>query len=131
MYARPLKSQNLTLAPVPKRFKIIINPKSGKGKAKNIFKNDVLPILQAAGCKVVEHITSDRNGVSHVLTTNAAKEATAVAAQLDLQYYDAILCVGGDGIVHEVINGLANRKDGGDALNSIYIAAIPAGAVIL
>jgi sphingosine kinase len=112
---------------VPKRFKVIINPKSGRGKAKLIYKRDVLPILQAAGCNVVEQTDPGRTDVTHVVTTTAAKQAVTIAAQLPLDHFDAILCIGGDGNIHDVINGLANRPDGRKALGRISIATIPAG----
>jgi sphingosine kinase len=86
-----------------------------------------LPILQAAGCNIVEQIPENRTDVSHTVTTAAAREATTIAQNLNLDHYDAILCIGGDGIVHEVINGLANRSDGMDALNRMCIATVPAG----
>jgi Diacylglycerol kinase catalytic domain len=131
VYANPgshvIFSDNLTVAPVPKRFKVIINPKSGKGKAKLIYKRDVLPILQAAGCNVIEQSDPGRTDVTHVVTTTAAKQAVAIAAQLPLDHFDAILCVGGDGNVHDVVNGLANRSDSSKALGRIGIGTIPAG----
>ena len=86
-----------------------------------------MPILQAAGCNVAEQIPENKTDVSHVVTTAAAREAITIAQNLILNHYDAILCIGGDGIVHEIINGLANRTDGMDALNSMCIATIPAG----
>lgn len=86
-----------------------------------------MPILQAAGCNVVERIPENRTDVSHVVTTAAAREAITIAQNLILDHYDAILCIGGDGIVHEVINGLANRSDGMNALNGLCVAVIPAG----
>ena len=48
---------------------------------------------------------------------------------MDLQQFDAVLCVGGDGIIHEVINGMANRDDGGEALQRVAIGVIPAGTI--
>jgi sphingosine kinase len=88
-----------------------------------------LPILQAAGCRIVERVPEDKTGVSHVITTAAAGEAVKLAQELTFQDYDAILCIGGDGIVHEVINGLASRRDGSQALNNVAIATIPAGSI--
>jgi hypothetical protein len=54
-------------------------------------------------------------------------EATA----LNINAYDAILCVGGDGTVNEVVNGLANRPDARQALERLPIATIPAGSLLL
>lgn len=116
------------VAPPPKRFKIVINPKSGKGKAVGLFKKHVQPILEASGCDVVDQIRDGHRGqISHVFVTDRRGAAIDEMQRIDMQDYDAILCVGGDGTVHEVINGLAKRDDSGDALDSLAIGTIPAG----
>src|SRR2546423_11481169 len=127
-----LSSRYLIVAPPAKRFKIFINPKSGKGKAVKLFTTLVKPILVAAGCEIVDRI---RDGsppsISHVVVTTGPKEAMREAANIPLNNFDAILCVGGDGTVHEVVNGLANRPDGRLALDRLPIAMIPAGTSLL
>jgi len=52
--------------------------------------------------------------------------AHKVAQQLPLDY-DCIVAVSGDGLIHECLNGLADRPDAEDALK-IPIAPIPAGS---
>ena len=47
---------------------------------------------------------------------------------MDPTEYHAIVCVGGDGIVYEVVNGLASRQDGLAVLSSVPIAVIPSGS---
>lgn len=127
-----LSSRHLTVAPPAKRFKIFINPKSGKGKAVKLFTTLVKPILVAAGCDVVDQVrVGIRPTISHVFVTTGPKDAMKEAANITVQNYDAILCVGGDGTVHEVINGLANRSDGRQALEMLPIATIPAGTPLL
>jgi hypothetical protein len=118
----------LKVDPPPKRFKIIINPKSGKGKAVGLFNSLVRPILEASGCQVVDRIgDGERGEISHVHITTRPKEATEVMTRILDQHYDSVLCVGGDGTVHEVINGLANRPDGSRVLDRVTIGTIPAG----
>lgn len=41
-----------TEATARKRALVLVNPVGGKGKARSIVKETVLPILEAAGCKV-------------------------------------------------------------------------------
>ncbi|CAG8807329.1 17272_t:CDS:2, partial [Racocetra fulgida] len=54
---------------------------------------------------------------------NHAKE---IVKTIDLKPFDAIIVVSGDGIVHEVINGLLERENINDA--TIPIGVIPAGS---
>lgn len=42
--------------------------------------------------------------------------------------FDALVPVSGDGITHELLNGLASRPDALKALRSTVIAPIPAGS---
>jgi sphingosine kinase len=118
----------------PRRFRIILNPKSGKGKGFDIFRNDVVPILSSAGCNIVfqegaeTHPTYEYVDNSSVVTiTKRVGEAEAIAKGLQVNDFDTILCIGGDGTIHEAINGLANREDAGEALAKISIATVPAG----
>ncbi|CAG8495612.1 15529_t:CDS:2 [Acaulospora colombiana] len=98
-----------------KHLKIFINPNSGTGKAVKIFEKEVKPIFDAAGCKCDIVVTNGRDD---------AKRKIIEAS--DLQNYDAIVVVSGDGIVHEVVNGLLSRKD--ESFIKIPIGVIPAGS---
>lgn len=46
---------------------------------------------------------------------------------MDIEAYDAIVTVSGDGIIHEVINGFLQRKDARDAIKKVSLGIIPAG----
>jgi sphingosine kinase len=97
-----------------------------------LFTTLVKPILVAAGCEVVDRIKDgERGAISHVLVTSRPKEAIDEVSRINLDHYDAILCVGGDGTVHEVVNGLANRADASLALKRLPIGIIPAGNLLL
>jgi len=62
-----------------------------------------------------------------VVTTSAAGEAQQRAFDVDLTSTDAIICVSGDGLIHEVVNGLMTRPDAGAAMASLSLGVIPAG----
>ncbi|KAJ6491464.1 ATP-NAD kinase-like domain-containing protein [Mycena vulgaris] len=101
-----------------RRFLVVVNPHGGQGKAKQLWKEIIEPIFTAAGCVVYVQYTGP------VLSpTNAA----AIARNVDLTAYDALVPVSGDGIVNELINGLASRPDAVTALR-MPIAPIPAGS---
>ena len=109
------------------RFRIVVNPKSGSGKAFKIYRHHVEPFLRASGCQITQAEDPDRTNLSVLTITQAAGEAKDIAKNLDPQKYDVIVCIGGDGIVHEVINGFANRPDSRTVLANVPIAVIPAG----
>jgi sphingosine kinase len=112
------------------RFKIYINPVSGKKKGEKIYRKGVEPLLQAAGCAIHRTVQDGNTNYTHVVTTTGPGFATQDAAQIPVANFDAIMCVGGDGLIHEVINGLANRDDGSHALRRLAIAVIPAGMML-
>jgi len=103
--------------------------KAGKGNAGVIFQDKVEPILAAAGCDVCYEGMTRSSNYTDVVYTTGRNSARDEVAQMPVGDFDAIMCVGGDGIVHEVINGLATHKDGLAALKSVAIATIPAGMV--
>jgi sphingosine kinase len=46
---------------------------------------------------------------------------------LNIQDYDAIVTVSGDGLIHEVLNGFLQRSDARQAVRKVPIGAIPCG----
>ncbi|PWA78599.1 ATP-NAD kinase-like domain-containing protein [Artemisia annua] len=98
----------------PKKLYIFVNPYGGKKSASKIFSNDVKPLLEDAN---IEYTMQETKYQLH------AKE---VSRSLDLTKYDGIICVSGDGILVEVVNGLLEREDWATALK-IPLGAIPAG----
>ncbi|KAH6918534.1 ATP-NAD kinase-like domain-containing protein [Coprinopsis sp. MPI-PUGE-AT-0042] len=97
-----------------RRVLVFVNPNGGSGKALKIFEKSVRPILQAAMCEF------------KVIQTERQGHAFDVTKALDL-VYDVIVTVSGDGLVHEVMNGLGHHEQPIKAL-SIPVAPIPAGS---
>lgn len=81
----------------PKSFLVFVNPFCGKKKGNNVYKRSVKPILDLA--------KTDTN----VIVTDYRDHAKEVVLSADLTKYDAILVVGGDGTLSEVINALVLR----------------------
>ncbi|KAL3424537.1 sphingosine kinase (diacylglycerol kinase catalytic domain-containing protein) [Phlyctema vagabunda] len=99
-----------------KRVKVLVNPKSGKGAAEKIYTRDVEPIFDAARCEIDFTITKHQG------------EAIDIAEAIDVDAFDVIVCCSGDGLPHEVFNGLAKRKDATKALSKIAVVQIPCGS---
>ncbi|CCF55960.1 hypothetical protein KAFR_0A05250 [Kazachstania africana CBS 2517] len=95
---------------------VIVNPFGGKGNAKKIFMRKARPLLQASGFKI------------DVKYTKYSGHAVQIAQGIDIHKYDTICCASGDGIPHEVINGLYRRKDRVAAFNKLTITQIPCGS---
>ncbi|XP_042377771.1 sphingosine kinase 1-like [Zingiber officinale] len=98
----------------PKKLCVVLNPFSGKKSARKIFQNEIKPLLEAAGV------------LFDLKETERQNHAHEIAYKLDILQYDGIVCVSGDGILVEIVNGLLNRKDWGTAIK-VPLGVIPAG----
>jgi sphingosine kinase len=99
-----------------KRAKILVNPHAGKGSAQKWYTRDIEPILRAARIHIdVQH-------------TRHQGEAVSIAAQLDIDAFDMVVSCSGDGLPHEVFNGLGRRADARRALAKIAVVQMPCGS---
>lgn len=98
-----------------KRMKVLINPFGGKGSAQKWFLRDIDPIFSAARC----HIDVER--------TLYQGHAIEIAEKLDTDAYDVVACCSGDGLPHEVFNGLGKKEDAVAALSKVAVVQLPCG----
>ncbi|KAH9617978.1 hypothetical protein KSS87_004107 [Heliosperma pusillum] len=98
----------------PKRFLVLVNPYGGQKTALNIFVDIVKPLLKDAETEFT------------LKETRYQLHAKEIAFELDLTMYDGIVCVSGDGVLVEVINGLLQRYDWETAIK-MPLGVIPAG----
>ncbi|WCJ38947.1 long-chain base (LCB) kinase 1 [Euphorbia peplus] len=100
----------------PPKMLVILNPRSGRGRSSKVFHGIVEPIFKLAGFKL------------EVVKTSSAGHAKNLASTVDISTCpDGIICVGGDGIINEVLNGLLSRDNQKEGI-SIPIGIIPAGS---
>lgn len=99
-----------------KRAKVLLNPHAGKGSAVKWWTRDIEPILHAAHCVIDVH------------TTTSQGEAVTIAEKLDIEAYDMVVSCSGDGLPHEVFNGLGKRPDARRALAKIAVVQMPCGS---
>jgi sphingosine kinase len=99
-----------------KRAKVLVNPHSGKGSAEKWYFRDVEPLLKAA------QITIDMAKTRH------KGEAVDIAEKMDIDAFDIVASCSGDGLPHEVFNGLGKRPDAKKALSKIAVVHIPCGS---
>jgi sphingosine kinase len=99
-----------------KRIKVLVNPFGGQGGAVKTYHKMIAPILAAARCELdVQKTEHNGHGVE-------------IAQSMDIEAYDVVVCCSGDGIPHEVWNGLGKRPDAARALNKIAVAQMPCGS---
>ncbi|NXW10017.1 CERK1 kinase, partial [Fregetta grallaria] len=110
----------------PKQLLVYINPYGGKRQGKRIYEQKVAPLFSLAS------ISTD------VVITERANHAKDNLLEVNINKYDGVVCVGGDGMFSEVMHGLIGRmqKDSGIDQNNpkaplvqcnIRIGIIPAG----
>ncbi|MCH7916805.1 MAG: diacylglycerol kinase family lipid kinase [Planctomycetes bacterium] len=90
---------------------IILNPYGGGRRGRAVLAQ-VLPLFQSAGVDVT------------LSETTHPGHATSIVQELTLGGLDAIVVIGGDGTLHEVVNGMLSRED----KQKIPIGVIPGGS---
>ena len=90
-----------------KNILLIVNPKSGKMKSKNVF-FDIVEGLESDGSLITTYITKSKG------------DATDIVCKIG-KIYDSIVCCGGDGTLNEVVTGMLESE------TNIPLGYIPAG----
>jgi sphingosine kinase len=98
-----------------KKIKVLINPFGGRGKSQKWFLRDIEPIFAAARCDM------------DVERTLYQGHAVEIAEKLDTDAYDVIASCSGDGLPHEVFNGLGKKRDATRALAKVAVVQLPCG----
>lgn len=96
------------------RYLVIINPFGGERRARHVYDTIVQPMLAEAQ---IEHDLSPTQYRTH---------AKLLAHSVKKDLYQGLLVVGGDGLLHECINGLLSRRDWATTPD-FYLGIIPAG----
>lgn len=99
-----------------KRIKVLVNPFGGQGAAQKLYLREIEPLFKAAACEI------------DVETTTHSGHAVEIAKEIDVDKYDVIACASGDGLPHEVFNGLAQQENARRALRRIAVVQLPCGS---
>ncbi|XP_076458489.1 sphingosine kinase 1-like [Babylonia areolata] len=97
------------------QFLVLVNPHSGPGRAVQIFRSEVEPMLEEAGIPF------------KLVITEYAGHARDLMHNLELSEWAAVVIVSGDGLVYEVINGLMQRVDWTSAIKKA-VGCVPGGS---
>jgi len=94
-----------------RRFYITVNPHGGQRRGPRLLKL-IRPVLEAAGLEL------------EVIETEFPDHARQLARELEFDGYEGLITIGGDGTMHEVVNGILSRPD----QKRIPIGLIPGGS---
>lgn len=106
---------NLELLPRAPRLLLLVNPFGGRGLAWQWCKNHVLPMIAEAGLSF------------NLIQTERQNHARELVQGLHLSEWDGIVTVSGDGLLHEVLNGLLDRPDWKEAVKT-PVGILPCGS---
>ncbi|XP_055760503.1 sphingosine kinase 1-like [Salvelinus fontinalis] len=94
---------------------LLVNPHSGKGQALSLFTGHVQHMLNEAG-------------VPHTLViTERQNHARELVREADLSQWGALVIMSGDGLLFEVVNGLMEREDWEEAIQT-PLGILPGGS---
>eukprot|EP01138_Halocafeteria_seosinensis_P002862 gb/GECG01002923.1/.p1 GENE.gb/GECG01002923.1/~~gb/GECG01002923.1/.p1 ORF type:complete len:606 (+),score=48.31 gb/GECG01002923.1/:1-1818(+) len=96
--------------------KVIISPVSGPGKGPRFWED------------VWKDMFKNANVAFDTVYTERSAHATEIAGTLNVARYNGIVCIGGDGMVHEVVQGLMTRSDWKVAISKLSIGVLPGGS---
>ncbi|KJE88409.1 diacylglycerol kinase, partial [Capsaspora owczarzaki ATCC 30864] len=110
-----MHGERIGVVPVPRRLLVVVNPVGGTKIAVPTFEKQVRPLLELAGISFQVILTTHQN------------HAMEIARDLALDKFDAIVTVSGDGLLHEMVNGLFSRPDWPEAAK-LPVGIIPCGS---
>jgi len=97
------------------RLLVFINPFSGTGRAERRWEQ----VMVLTGLKEDE---------VKVVVTQKAGQARQMLKTMELDEYRAVVSVSGDGLFHEVLNGLASRDDWEKVRRELPLGLVPGGS---
>ncbi|KAG7242390.1 hypothetical protein INR49_023519 [Caranx melampygus] len=118
----------------PCHMMLLVNPQSGKGQALTLYNNHIQRMLNEAGVPHTLVITGKthlhehtHHFCVHVCSAERQNHARELVREADLSQWDALVIMSGDGLLHEVINGLLERPDWEEAIQ-IPLGILPGGS---
>ncbi len=94
-----------------RKFFVTVNPHGGQRRGPRLLKL-TRPVLEASGLEL------------DILETEFPDQARQLTREMDFDGYDGLICIGGDGTMHEVVNGMLSRSD----QKRLPVGLIPGGS---
>lgn len=97
------------------RLTILLNPFTGRGRAVRAWQKECQAIFEKAPLDL------------KIITTQNAAAAYDFGRNIDANTCDGIVCVGGDGLFNETINGMLDRPDWQNIIEQVTLSSIAGG----
>ncbi|XP_023569820.1 sphingosine kinase 1 [Octodon degus] len=111
----PARSRARGALPRPCNVLVLLNPRAGTGKALQQFQRFVQPLL------------ADAEVSFKLMVTERQNHARELVQAEELGRWDALVIMSGDGLIHEVVNGLMDRPDWETAIQK-PLCSLPGGS---
>jgi len=95
-----------------KTWLVLVNPFGGQRRGLYIYEQILQPMCAKAGIRL------------ELMVTERARHAFELMHDIDLSGQQAVVCISGDGMMHEVINGLVSRVTSKSGYDSAYLAEL-------
>ena len=112
-----------TDADQPRRYLVVVNPYSGTGQGESIYNNTVKPMLEQAG---IDHDVCITERSGHAMD-RMGQITSSDDGNNDISTYDALIAMGGDGILWEMLQGIRARQDADEVLQKLVIGIVGCG----
>jgi hypothetical protein len=104
----------------PPHYLVLVNPCSGpKRNGKEVAEKIIIPMLEESGIDCDLFVTQ--------YAQHATERAAVATYEKDISEYDGLVLVGGDGMIHEVINGIMARDDHESVLSKLKCGIVGCG----
>ena len=103
-----------SVLPASQPLLVLINPASGKGEAMRCWHK-------------AKSVLSEAGRLAEVIVTEGQGHASQIMSSLELSLWAGVVTVSGDGLIHEVYNGLLARPDWRSALQ-FSVGVLPGGS---
>uniref|UniRef100_A0A8C5PW20 Sphingosine kinase 1 n=1 Tax=Leptobrachium leishanense TaxID=445787 RepID=A0A8C5PW20_9ANUR len=103
------------LLPRTRRLFLLLNPCGGRGNAFQQCHSHILPMITEADISY------------NLIQTERQNHARELVQGINLEEWDGIIVISGDGLLYEVINGLMERPDWEDAIK-MPVGILPCGS---
>ncbi|XP_034275437.1 sphingosine kinase 2 [Pantherophis guttatus] len=114
----PISSEteiSCNLLPRSRRLLLLLNPFGGKGNALQWCQSHIRPMITEADVSF------------NLIQTERQNHARELVQSISLDEWDGIVAISGDGLLHEVINGLMERPDWEEAVK-MPLGILPCGS---